>query len=168
MPISVLLIESDHPHAQAVAGALADPWSGWRVDVVDSIAQAREHLLRHRPDIVLAAQRTMDGSAFDLLQLLDGVPAIIIVRMGAEAHAAQAMRHGFDDFTVQDPALDYLLTLPAQIEAVLERTSSARARRAAEAMLAASTGCCRPSHGPRACSLPARAPGRRSRRCWAS
>ncbi|WP_343734043.1 EAL domain-containing protein [Acidovorax sp.] len=136
MPISVLLIESDHPHAQAVAGALADPWSGWRVDVVESITEAREYLLRHRPDIVLAAQRTMDGSAFDLLQLLDGVPAIIIVRMGAETHAAQAMRHGFDDFTVQDPALDYLLTLPAQIEAVLERSSSARARRAAEAMLA--------------------------------
>ena len=136
MPISVLLIESDHPHAQAVAGALADPWSGWSVDVVESITEAREHLLRHRPDIVLAAQRTMDGSAFDLLQLLDGVPAIIIVRMGAETHAAQAMRHGFDDFTVQDPALDYLLTLPAQIEAVLERTSSARARRAGEAMLA--------------------------------
>ena len=136
MPISVLLIESDHPHAQAVAGALADPWSGWRVDVVESITEAREHLLRHRPDIVLAAQRTMDGSAFDLLQLLDGVPAIIIVRTGAEFHAAQAMRHGFDDFTVQDPALDYLLTLPAQIEAVLERSSSARARRAAEAMLA--------------------------------
>ena len=68
MPISVLLIESDHPHAQAVAGALADPWSGWSVDVVESITEAREHLLRHRPDIVLAAQRTMDGSAFDLLQ----------------------------------------------------------------------------------------------------
>ena len=50
MPISVLLIESDHPHAQAVAGALADPWSGWSVDVVESITEAREYLLRHRPD----------------------------------------------------------------------------------------------------------------------
>ena len=40
MPISVLLIESDHPHAQAVAGALADPWSGWSVDVVESITEA--------------------------------------------------------------------------------------------------------------------------------
>ena len=99
---------------------------------MESITDAREYLLRHRPDIVLAAQRTMDGSAFDLLQLLDGVPAIIIVRMGAETHAAQAMRHGFDDFTVQDPGLDYLLTLPAQIEAVLESSSSARARRAAD------------------------------------
>jgi len=138
MPISILLIESDHTHAQAVAGALADPWSGWQVEVCASLAHAREHLQQphRRPDIVLAAQNTLGGTAFDLLQLLAGVPAIIIVRMGAETHAAQAMRHGFDDFAVQDPALDYLLTLPAQIDAVLERSSSDRARLAAEAMLA--------------------------------
>jgi len=136
MPISILLIESDHHHAQAVVDALADPWSGWRVDVAASLADARAQLQGHAPDIVLAAQRTVDGSAFDLLQLLDGVPAMIIVRAGAETHAAQAMRYGFDDFAVQDPALDYLLTLPAQIDAVLERSTSIRARRAAEAMLA--------------------------------
>ena len=136
MPISILLIESDHQHAQAVVDALADPWSGWRVDVAASLAEAGEQLALHRPDIVLAAQRTVDGSAFDLLQLLNGIPAMIIVRTGAETHAAQAMRHGFDDFAVQDPALDYLLTLPAQIDAVLERSCSARARQVAEAIQA--------------------------------
>ena len=136
MPISILLIESDHSHAQAVAGALADPWSGWQVEARASLTEARAFLQQHRPDVVLVAQSTLGGAAYDLLQLLQGVPAIIIVRMGAETHAAQAMRHGFDDFAVQDPALDYLLTLPAQIDAVLERSSSARARLAAEAMLA--------------------------------
>ena len=136
MPISVLLIESDHHHAQAVVDALVDPWSGWQVEVAVSLAQAREQLAQGRTDIVLAAQRMVDGSAFDLLEALQGVPAMIVVRAGAETHAAQAMRHGFDDFAVQDPALDYLLTLPAQIDAVLERHSSARARSAAEAMLA--------------------------------
>jgi diguanylate cyclase (GGDEF)-like protein/PAS domain S-box-containing protein len=135
MPISILLIESDHSHAQAVVGALADPWSGWQVEARASLAEARESLQQHRPDVVLVAQSTLGGAAYDLLQLLQGVPAIIIVRMGAETHAAQAMRHGFDDFAVQDAALDYLLTLPAQIDAVLERSSSARARLAAEAML---------------------------------
>ncbi len=136
MPISILLIESDLRHAQAVVDALADPWSGWRVEVAQSLAQAQDCLERNKPDIVLAAQRTVDGSAFDLLRLLDGVPAMIIVRKGAETHAARAMRHGFDDYAVQDPALEYLLTLPAQIDAVLERSSSARARQVAEAMLA--------------------------------
>ena len=136
MPISILLIESDATHAHAVVEALADPWSGWRVDVVASLADAQEYLARARPDIVLAAQRTVDGSAFDLLSLLGGVPAMIIVRKGAETHAAQAMRYGFDDFAVQDPALDYLLALPAQIDTVLERSASVRARKAAEALLA--------------------------------
>ncbi|KQO16981.1 EAL domain-containing protein [Acidovorax sp. Leaf78] len=136
MPITVLLIENDHAHAQAVADALADPWSGWRVDVVQSQAEAIDYLRRKRPDIVLAAQRTVGGSAYDLLQSLDGVPAMILVRMGAETHAAQAMRYGFEDFAVQDAALEYLLALPAQIDTVLERCSSARARQVAEAMLA--------------------------------
>ncbi len=136
MPISVLLIEGDATHAQAVVDALADPWSGWRVDVCASLADARTYCQQHRPDIVLATQSTLGGGAFDLLHGLDDVPAIIIVRTGAETHAAQAMRHGFDDFAVQDPALDYLLALPAQIDAVLERHSSARARSAADALLA--------------------------------
>ncbi|RYF69553.1 MAG: GAF domain-containing protein, partial [Comamonadaceae bacterium] len=136
MPTSILLIESDAQHAKAVAEALADPWSGWRVDVVSSLASAREHLARERPDIVLAAQRTVDGSAFDLLHLLSGIPVMIIVRMGAETHAAQAMRYGFDDFAVQDPALEYLLSLPAQIDTVLERSSIVRERKAAETQLA--------------------------------
>ena len=39
------------------------------------------------------------------------------------------MRYGFDDFAVQDPSLEYLLSLPAQIDSVLERSSSARAPR---------------------------------------
>ena len=136
MPISILLIDSDAQHAQAVAHALADPWSGWQVEVAASSAQAKDHLQRNRPDIVLAAQRTVDGSAFDLLQQLDGIPAIILVRLGSETHAAQAMRHGFADFAVQDPDLDYLLSLPAQIDAVLERSSWVRGQKAAEALLA--------------------------------
>ena len=136
MPISILLIESDARYAQAMVEVLADPWSGWAVELAVSLAQAREQLARTQPDIVLVAQRTVDGSAFDLLETLQGVPTIIVVRAGAETHAAQAMRYGFDDYTVQDNAQEYLLTLPAQIEAVLERHSSARARAAAEAMLA--------------------------------
>ena len=136
MPVTILMIESDAAHAQTVVDALADPWSGWRVDVVGCLGGARDYLAERQPDIVLAAQRTVGGAAFDLLQMLEGIPAMIVVRAGAETHAAQALRHGFEDFAVQDPALDYLLTLPSQIDTVLERCNSARARQLAEARLA--------------------------------
>ena len=135
MPITVLLIDNDREHAQALVCALADPWLGWRVDVTSSVQAARERLRQQAVDIVVCTQQVDDGTAFDALETLHGVPALIVVRPGQEGHAAHAMRHGFADFAVQDPGLNYLLALPAQIEAVLERSTSARARRSAEAML---------------------------------
>jgi len=136
MPITILFIESDPRHAQAVKDALADPWSGWTVDVAESLDAAQAYFSVRQPDIVLAAERTMGGSAFDLLQQARGVPSIILVGSGHETRAAQALRHGFDDFVVQDHHLGYLLELPAQVDAVLERHASERVREAAEAMLA--------------------------------
>ncbi|AOG22818.1 EAL domain-containing protein [Acidovorax sp. RAC01] len=136
MPITILFIESDAGHAKAVKEALADPWSGWTVDIAGSLTEGQAYLCDRRPDVVLAAERTLGGAAFDLLHTLRGIPAIIVVGVGHETRAAQALRHGFDDFAVQDARLDYLLELPAQIDAVLERHAGKRVREEAEAMLA--------------------------------
>ena len=136
MPIRILLIESDHEHAQAVSQALCDPWLVWHVEVAASIKQAVALLADQAFDVVIAAQRLVDGTAFDALSMLGGIPALIAVAPGQEAYAAHAMRHGFSDFLVKASGGDYLLTLPAQIDAVLERSSSARARVAAEELLA--------------------------------
>jgi DNA-binding response OmpR family regulator len=136
MPISVLLIDGDCAHAQAVVGALVDPWLDWTVEVAPSLAHARPVLSRQQTDVVLTVRRVVDGTAFDVLELLDNVPALLIVPEGEEAQAAHAMRHGFCDFLVQTPQRDHLLALPAQIQAVLERSTGARARQSAEAVLA--------------------------------
>ncbi len=136
MPISVLLIEDDREHARALVEALVDPWRGWRVEVAPTLVQAQEWLRDHVPDLLLVSQHVSDGSAYDALESMGRIPALIIVDAGADAQAAYAMRYGFSDFAIRDPGCNYLLSLPAQIEAVLERSSSVRARRAAEAMLA--------------------------------
>ncbi len=136
MPISVLLIEDDREHARALVEALVDPWRGWRVEVAPTLAQAQEWLRGHVPDLLLVSQHFSDGSAYDVLESMGRIPALIIVDAGADAQAAYAMRYGFSDFAIRDSDCNYLLALPAQIEAVLERSSSVRARRAAEAMLA--------------------------------
>ena len=126
MPISVLLIDDDCAHAQAVVGALVDPWLDWAVEVAPSLAHARPVLARQQTDVVLTVRRVVDGTAFDVLELLDNVPALLIVPEGEEAQAAHAMRHGFCDFLVQTPQRDHLLALPAQIQAVLERSTLER------------------------------------------
>ena len=135
MPICVLLIDNNACHAQVVVSALADPWLGWQVDVATSVQAGLQRVRQGGVDIVICRHQLQDGTAFDVLEVLQGIPALVLVRPGLEGHAAHAMRHGFADFAVQDPDSNYLLALPAQIEAVLERSTSARARRSAEAML---------------------------------
>lgn len=136
MPVSVLLIEGSDDHAQAVTGALVDPWLDWRLLRAATVAQARNLLTSESIDIVLVARRLSDGSAYDVFGALQGQPTVIVVPEGEEFHAALALRHGFIDFVVQDPNRHYLLNLPAQLEAVLERSTGVRARENAEAMLA--------------------------------
>lgn len=135
MPICVLLIDNNASHAQVVVSALADPWLGWQVDVATSVQAGLQRVRQGGVDIVICRHQLQDGTAFDVLEVLQGIPALVLVQPGLEGHAAHAMRHGFADFAVQDPDSNYLLALPAQIEAVLERSTSARARRSAEAML---------------------------------
>jgi len=137
MPVSVLLIEGDAQHADAVVRALVGGPLGWRVDVAHSVAQARALLGQPGPpfDAVLVAHALADGSAFDALDGLPGLPSIIVLPPGQEEAAAQAMRRGFGDFVLRDADLGYLHQLPGQIEDLLVRTAAERARREVEAEL---------------------------------
>ena len=123
MPVSVLLIEGSEDHAQAVTRALVDPWMDWRLLRAASVGQARALLAGERIDIVLVARRLHDGSAYDVFASLQGQPTLMVVHEGEEADAALAMRHGFVDFVVRDADGRYLLNLPAQLEAALERST---------------------------------------------
>ena len=137
MPVSVLLIEGDAQHADAVVRALVGGPLAWQVEVAHSIAQAQALLEQPRPpfDAVLVAHALSDGSAFDALEGLSGLPAIIVLPPGQEGAAAHAMRRGFGDFVLRDAEQEYLRHLPAQIEDLLVRTAAERARREVEAEL---------------------------------
>ena len=65
---------------------------------------------------------------------------MLALAVGMNKRYALALRPGFSDFVVRDAAYAYLLTLPAQIEAVLEQSQAQRAGRSAEATLAWSCG----------------------------
>ena len=109
MPICVLLIDNNACHAQVVVSALADPWLGWQVDVATSVQAGLQRVRQGGVDIVICRHQLQDGTAFDVLEVLQGIPALVLVRPGLEGHAAHAMRHGFADFAVQDPGLSDLL-----------------------------------------------------------
>ncbi|SFE45224.1 EAL domain-containing response regulator [Paracidovorax wautersii] len=136
MPVSVLLVDGDSSHSQGLVRALADAWLGWRVDVVPTVAGAWQRLAVGGIDVILAAEQLADGNAFDVLEMAHGIPVIVAVPEDGAARAATALRHGFRDFIVRDDEHAYLLTVPAQIEEVLEQSCSVLAREATQTLQA--------------------------------
>lgn len=131
MSASLLLIDSNAGHVQAVAMALPQ----WRVRAAGTLDQARRQLASQAFDAALVALPWVAeaAAAHDMLALLRGVPALVVVPEGGEAQAAYALRYGFDDFVVQDAQGAWLRPLAQQIESVLSRL---RERRSMQAELA--------------------------------
>ena len=133
MPVTVLLIESNDARAQAMVLALGAPLQNWHLVRARTVVQARALLLHEPIDVLLTARRLADGSAYDVLAVVQDTPALILIPEGEEAHAALALRHGFADFVVQDAAQQYLLTLSAQMDKALARSADRHALSAGQA-----------------------------------
>ncbi len=136
MPVSVLLVDGDSSHSQGLVRALADAWLGWRVDVALTVADALQRLAAGGIDVIVAAEQLVDGSAFDVLEVAQEIPVILAVPENGAARAARALRHGFRDFIVRDEEHAYLLSLPAQIEEVLEQSCTLLTREACQTLQA--------------------------------
>ena len=127
MAMNLLLVDSDPAHGRAMQEALFTHHPSWAAVCVGTLAEARASLLQHRPDAVVVSHHLTDGSAFDLLEALEGVPALLLVREGDAMSAARGMREGFADYVMQDPQFDYVLPLPGQVVSVVDKVRLERA-----------------------------------------
>ncbi len=137
MPVSVLLIDADAAHAQALVRAFGQEPLDWHIAHVVGPAQARV-LLAATPaacDAALVVAPAQDWEPAAWVAALQGLPAIVLLPAGQEVLAAQALRQGFGDYALCDADGAYLQQLPAQIEDLLVRTVGERARRDIEAEL---------------------------------
>lgn len=100
MKPKVLLVE-DEPSLQV---ALADLFAeqGWEAEVVGSIAEAFETLMRESPDVVLCDLRLPDGEGLEVLKRAQAQalppPVVLLTAYGTVAKAVEAMKRGAADF----------------------------------------------------------------------
>ena len=121
MAIALLLIERDGAHRTALCAMLTREHPSWRVVLAGSVAQALGRLQQGPFDAALVGNQLPDGSAFDLLEALGQIPAVIMVEEGGEGAAARALREGFVDYLIQDTRLGYLLTVPGQVLGAVDK-----------------------------------------------
>jgi PAS domain S-box-containing protein len=102
--IHILLIEDDLDHAELIQRAFEDRGDGVRLNVAQTLAQARAHLKDSQPTLIIADWRLPDGESNTLLTGEDHIPALPIIIMtsyGSERNAVEAMKLGALDYIVK-------------------------------------------------------------------
>ena len=121
MAISVLFIEDDAAHAQAMCDRVASEGLDWRLEVTSSLAGARQHLAKKAFDALVVGRHLPDGPGDALASLLDKYPALLLLPEGEWLDSALLLRQGFTDFLPRDPASHHLDSLTTRILMTVER-----------------------------------------------
>ncbi|EKD36455.1 MAG: two component system histidine kinase, partial [uncultured bacterium] len=86
-----------------------------------SVAEAAAVLGAATFDIVIVDYSLGDGTALDVLALVEGLPVVVATGTGNEAVAVNALKAGAYDYLIKDLDRNYLKIMPMTIENALRR-----------------------------------------------
>src|SRR5260221_9859515 len=112
----VLIVDDDTNTREALA-ALAFQ-EGFTTAVAGSIAEARSHLVRQRPDVVLMDLRLPDGSGMELFEDLEdrtSVETILITGHASIESAVAALPRGASDYLTKPVNLQRLKAVLSRV-----------------------------------------------------
>ena len=100
----VLVVEDDDNHAELIQDSFRHDGSGFRMEIVGNLHDARKAIERQPPSIVLSDYRLPDGSGKDLVVMSNGAwPVILMTSHGDEQVAVDSMKAGALDYVVKSP-----------------------------------------------------------------
>lgn len=102
--IHILLIEDDPAHAELIQRAFEDRGDESKLTIAHTLIDAREHLRKFTPTLIIADWRLPDGDSSELLH--DGgekptIPVIIMTSYGSERNAVNVIKSGALDYIVK-------------------------------------------------------------------
>ncbi len=107
----ILLVEDENVFAKAVKKHLQR--AGYKIDIVENLAAAREEYKNNAPDLVLLDMRLPDGSGLDLLSEIKSsntnTAVLVMSAYGELEDAVSAMKLGASDYLKKPIDLDELL-----------------------------------------------------------
>ncbi len=112
----ILFIEDDEIDQAAFKRLVRNEGLQYDYALVGSVSDARKILHSETFDAVVLDYKLNDGVAFDILDLITGIPFIIITGTGDEEVAVRAMRAGAYDYLIKDIERNYLKMLPVVLE----------------------------------------------------
>lgn len=129
---SILLVEDDEAHAELIERAFELARGDFTLRIASSLVEARAHVEKQSPDVVIADLLLPDGRGIDLLPTAEDppFPLIVLTSHGNEKIAVEAMKAGALDYVVKSAAV--LTDMPRVAERALREWRLIAERRRAE------------------------------------
>jgi signal transduction histidine kinase len=137
MTKAALLVEDNSSHAELISDELETALTGWILESVATLAEARRCMAQRSYDLFVFDFRLPDGDGIELLREVRGLgvdtPTIFVTTASSAKLAVDAMKLGADDYIVKEEG--YLEVLPFMVEEVLRRRRLAEEHRVLEERL---------------------------------
>jgi len=114
--IKLLFIEDDKVDQISFKRFVKDRKISYDYTIISSILEAKSAIYKETYDIIITDYLLSDGTAFDIFDMVKGVPIIVITGHGNEAIAVKAIKNGAYDYLVKDSGLHYLEVLPVRVK----------------------------------------------------
>ena len=133
---SILLVEDEPDHAEAIRRAFAASGNGADIRMVDTLREFRAAVAADPPDIAILDMNLPDGNAVEALAELRktlSFPILIITSYGNETMAVEAMKAGAIDYVEKSSGA--FAAIPHTVERSLREWNLLQARKRAEETL---------------------------------
>lgn len=118
--LSILLVEDNAAHVELIRRALEDKVLSNKLNVCESLADARRSIKSSTPSLVIADINLPDGKGTDMIDISHGdnsYPVILMTSYGDEHVAADAIKAGALDYIVKSS--DAFINFPLIIDRVM-------------------------------------------------
>lgn len=119
--VKLLFIEDDAIDQMAFKRFMKENRSELDYTIAASFEESKQELSQKKYDIIITDYFLGAYTAFDVLQMADNIPVIIVTGAGDEETVVKTMHAGASDYVIKDPSYNYLKILPIAIQKTLER-----------------------------------------------
>ncbi len=117
----ILLVEDDKIDQLAFERMIKQDNHPYEYTIASSVEEGLRCLSSEVYDIIILDYMLGDGTAFDILNVVNDIPVIIITGGGGEEIAVKAMRAGAYDYLIKDRDRNYLKILPIIVGNAIRR-----------------------------------------------
>ena len=122
--VKILLVEADRVHQLAFKLFMDKDETSYDYSIAGSVAEVVEVIESSHFDVIITDFYLGDGTALDVLDIVDGTPVIVTTGMDDQQTAVEAMKKGAYDYLVRDKDYNYIKVMPVLVENAIKRKKS--------------------------------------------